>query len=182
MEWLRADWLNTALKVKEERERALITDCNERSGRYGLSLTEEDAAALIVSRNATLKTARRVEFGDGILPKLIDMFCDSQYIQSEEYLETLCALTEVFYQFKNESEDQVTDDELLTFMKEQFEEVCFGSVEYLAETCLERFTRAVRAGFKGHEKSGGRGVYENFQEEMRWDPALYLTALFEKLS
>lgn len=41
-------------------------------------------------------------------------------------------------------QDELTDDELLTFMKQQYEEICFGDLEYLKSTCLERFVRAIR--------------------------------------
>ena len=36
-----------------------------------MSLTEEDAHELVLCRNASLKKYRRVEFGEGILDKLI---------------------------------------------------------------------------------------------------------------
>lgn len=62
-------------------------------------------------------------------------------------------------------------------MREQFEEVCYGSVEYLEETCLERFARAVRAGYRRYVRRQGHGEYERLSEEMRWDKELYLLSL-----
>ena len=47
-------------------------------------------------------------------------------------------LQDIFYSFKNEAMDLLTDDELLTFMKEQFEEICMGDTEYLESTCLSK--------------------------------------------
>ena len=41
--------------------------------------------------------------------------------------------------------DELTDDELLTFMKEQFDTVCFGDTDYLGDTCLEIFSQAAQA-------------------------------------
>ena len=41
-------------------------------------------------------------------------------------------------------EDEITDDELLHLMKEQFELICFGDLEYLESTCLANFSQAVR--------------------------------------
>ena len=64
-------------------------------------------------------------------------------------------------------------------MREQFDNVCFGSVEYLAETCLDRFARAIRAGYRGYEASQGAGEYEQFSEETRWEKELYDAALRE---
>ena len=73
----------------------------------------------------------------------------------------------------------MTDDEVLTFMREQFETVCAGDLDYLEETCLEVFTAAVRAGYRGYTASGGNGEYEQFDEVPRWDKELYLQALRE---
>lgn len=53
-------------------------------------------------------------------------------------------MQEIFYLYKNEMEDGITDDELLHLMKEQFELICFGDLEYLESTCLANFSQAVR--------------------------------------
>lgn len=65
---------------KEKKELSVLMQCNEKTESFGLSLTEEDAHELVLCRNASLKKYRRVEFGEGILDKLIFTFCDSQYI------------------------------------------------------------------------------------------------------
>ena len=43
--------------------------------------------------------------------------------------------------YKNEMQDEISDEELLHFMKEQFETVCFGDLDYLTGTCLPFFLR-----------------------------------------
>lgn len=160
-------------------ELVLLEEINTDTAAFGLTLTQEDAGELIVSRNACLAKYQRVEFGKGILDKLIYTFCDSRYMEQDEYLETLEQLLDVFYGFKQASEDKLTDEELLTFMKEQFETVCYGDVEYLQSTCLERFTKAIRGGYKGYQSSGGQGEYSQFSEEMRWDSDVYMSILKE---
>ncbi|HKM20776.1 MAG TPA: DUF6323 family protein, partial [Lachnospiraceae bacterium] len=40
--------------------------------------------------------------------------------------------------------DEATDDELIDFMKEQFEGECQGSLEHLEDTSLEQFARDIR--------------------------------------
>lgn len=164
---------------QQKKELKRLLSCNEKTESFGLVLTEEEATALMAARHDTLIDQRRVEFGEGILPKIVETFCDSQYLEQEEYADTLAALQEVFYLYKNESEDLLTDDELLEFMKEQFEGVCYGSVEYLEETCLERFSRAIRAGYEGYIENEGRSEYEKFTEEMRWDKEIYQRAVEE---
>ncbi|MDR2043192.1 MAG: DUF6323 family protein [Clostridium sp.] len=164
---------------KQEVELKKLIACNERTGRFGLSLTEEAAQELMVCRNESLKKYRRVEFGEGILDKLIDAFCDSQYIHQEDYVETLEKLQDIFYEYKNESRDRLTDDELLTFMREQFEKICFGDLDYLEGTCLRNFAQALRHGYKGYRTNGGRDEYGQFDEVTRWDSELYFDAAKE---
>lgn len=169
---------------QQRQEMQRVLDCNKTSGKYGLTLTKDDARQLLICRQNTLKEEKRVEFGEGILPKLIEAFCDSQYISQFEYMETLVSLQEIFYLFKNESMDFLDDDELIAFMREQFEGICYGSLEYLSETCMERFTRAIRSGYRGYRQSGGRGEYNNskLSEEMRWDKDLFFEIWNELIS
>ena len=164
---------------KEKKELSVLMQCNEKTESFGLSLTEEDAHELVLCRNASLKKYRRVEFGEGILDKLIFTFCDSQYINQENYREVMEELQDIFYSFKNEAMDLLTDDELLTFMKEQFEEICMGDTEYLESTCLPRFAQAIRAGYRGYRESGGNGEYDNLSQEQRWDGELFMDVIKE---
>ena len=106
-------------------------------------------------------------------------FCDSQFIQSGDYADTLTRLQEIFYLYKNESMDELTDRELLEIMKENFEQICYGDLEYLETTCLERFAQAVRAGYRGYRGSGGENEYSQFDEETRWDKDLYMDVVKE---
>lgn len=137
---------------KDERDfAALIKKSNEYTGQFGLKLSEEDAALLLTERINILKKQERVEFGEGILPKLIFAFCDSPFVYQENYTDTLGRLQEIFYLYKNETLDEIPDDELIEFMKEQFDGPCQGSVDYLEETVLEAYARESRSG---HHESG----------------------------
>ena len=165
---------------RDKEELAAINSRNEIIGRqFGLSLTREETGALLAARQESLKKHQRVEFGRGILDKLMFVFCDSQYISRQDYARTLARLQDIFYACKNEAQDRLTDEELLAFMKDQFETVCFGDMEYLEGTCLARFSAAARAGYRGYEASGGQGEYEALSEEQHWDGELYLEALKE---
>ena len=121
-----------------------VMDMNQKTERFGLSLTQEDAKLLVERKMECLKEQQRVEFGETILSKLIDTFCDSPYISQNDYVDTISGLQEIFYLYKNESLDVLTDDELLEFMKEAFDGKCQGSLEYLEETVLEEFARNIR--------------------------------------
>ena len=128
-------------------------------------------------RKNALQEQKRIEFGEGIVQKIIYEFCDSDYIDQNNYVNTIIRLQEIFYLYKNEMNDEITDDELLHFMKEQFDNVCFGDLEYLEGTCLSIFAQAIRAGYRGFQKTEGRQEYEQFDEVQRWDYELYLETL-----
>lgn len=123
-----------------------ILETNVYTEKFGLSLTKEDVKLLIQERCNTLKEQQRIEFGEGILPKLIFTFCDSLYIEQRNYLETIIRLQEIFYLYKNESMDGLTDDELLEVMKNAFDGECEGALEYLEDTILENLARSIRRG------------------------------------
>ena len=171
--------LDQLMECGRKNELQELFSFNQKTQQFGLSLTAQDAKELIEYRNGSLRKYGRVEFGGSILDKLIFAFCDSHYIDQNNYLETLKRLQDIFYRYKNESQDKLTDDELITFMREQYEGVCMGDEEYLEKTCLERFSRAVRSGYTGYEKSQGKGEYTDVDEEQRWDSELYYSVLKE---
>lgn len=170
------EWMLAA--VKENQMKAL-KETNKDTEQFGLVLTEEDAAILVNERMDALKRQGRVEFGEGILPQLILAFCDSSYLNQDNYRDSLARLQEIFYEFKTESLEQLTDEELLNFMREQFDDICAGDFDYLEGTCLKNFAEAIRAGYQGFIGNDGRGQYERFDNVTRWDKELYLQVLNE---
>ena len=68
-------------------------------------------------------------------------------------------------------------EERKNVLKEQFEKICFGDLDYLERTCLANFAQAVRAGYGGHKGKDGYGGYSKFDEEKRWDYELYVETL-----
>ncbi len=172
----KGNWLELAA---DQAQVGKVMETNQYTQRYGLILKPEDAQIIVAERRNTLREQKRVEFGQGILPQLIYEFCDSGYISQSNYVETMVRLQEIFYLYKNETMDELTDNELVHFMKEQFETVCYGDLEYLEGTCLDIFSQAVRSGYRGYRRTEGRGEYSQFDEVQRWDPELYLEALRE---
>lgn len=171
MEWMMA--------LQEKNQLAKIVEANRVTEKYGLTLTEEEAELVLAQKNNALRVQRRVEFGEGITPRIIYEFYDSDFIEQDNYADTLIRLQEIFYAYKNEMQDEISDDELLHFMREQFDKVCFGDLEYLESTCLAVFAQAIRAGYRGYKLSDGRGEYGDFDEVKRWDHDLYLAALYD---
>lgn len=123
-----------------------IVRCNELTAKYSLTLNETQAVELIETRSYSLKENGRVEFGGGVIAKLIKEFCDSPYISMHNYTETLHELIEIFYYYKNETLDLISDEELLKFMHEAFDGVCQGSLELLSGRELAKIARNLRFG------------------------------------
>ena len=136
------------LKMQALAEIQEISDLNEMSGRFGLAFSERQIRNLVEKRFEALKDTGRIEFGTGILKKLIYAFCDSPYIYPGNYEETIAELQDLFYYFKNETEDRIPDDDLIEFMKDTFDGKAQGSLAFLYGTPLEDFSRSARYGFK----------------------------------
>lgn len=167
------------LALLEQAQIQKVMESNQYTEKFGLVLSDQDAKLLMQERRSTLAEQKRVEFGESILPAIIYEFCDSAYMNQSNYVESLIRLQEIFFQYKNEMLDEISDEELLHFMKEQFETICFGDLDYLEGTCLDIFAQAIRAGYRGYQRTGGRGEYAQFDEVVRWDKGLYLETLRE---
>lgn len=131
---------------RKQIEIANIKKCNEYTNKYGLILSDNQISNLLERRKETLKETGRIEFREGIIDKLIKEFCDSPYINQENYAETLYELIEIFYEYKNETMDLITDDELIEFMKKSFDGICQGDLEYLSGTALYRMRENLLSG------------------------------------
>lgn len=127
-----------------------IIRTNDKSLRYGLTLSPQDALQLVETRNETLLALGRIEVGSATIGKIIEAFCDSAYIQQEEYSSTLQELIEIFFYAKNETLDLLSDDELIELMKDYFEHRCRGSLELLKHREMELLARKVRFGCKDY--------------------------------
>lgn len=134
-----------------------IIQCNDFTTKYGLRLTEQQAIALVETRNQVLKANGRVEFSGGIINKIIQAFYDSPYITKDNYVDTIQELMEIFYYYKNETEDLVSDDDLILFMKDTFNNNCQGSLELLSGRELDKMATNLRYGkdpLDGEEDDG----------------------------
>lgn len=120
---------------------------NDLSRHYGLSLTETDINELTQLHDQALRSTGRLEFGSGILPKLVRAFCKSPWIDPQSYASTLAELQDAFYYFKNECDDRFTDDDLIEFMEKVFNGQAHGSTEVLTTISLEELCRWARNDF-----------------------------------
>lgn len=124
-----------------------VMKCNNLTLKFGLILTEAQALALVETRSFALKGNGRIEFGGGVIDKIINEFCDSPYLSMHNYEETLHELLETFYYYKNETLDLISDDDLIKYMKNAFNGICQGSLELLSGRELYKLAQNLRYGY-----------------------------------
>lgn len=117
-----------------------LTQANQRASQYGLTLTQRQMRVLLQQRQEALLDTGRVEFGVGVLPQLVEAFCDSPYLAPDNYAETLGELQALFYYFKTESRERLSDQEVMDGMKRLFDGMAQGSVDYLSGVPVEALT------------------------------------------
>ena len=144
-----------------------IRKCNDFTVNFNLMLTDTEIQELVEHRKEALDKNGRIEFGGGVMQKIIMEFADSPYLYQDVYFSTLVELQECFYYFKNESLEEITDDELIKIMKYYFDDVCQGSIEYLQNTILENYCRDIRYGLKDYIDSDG--YEDNYVDFLDWD-------------
>ena len=123
-----------------------VVQCNDYTERFGLTLTQAQAIELVETRSFALRDNGRIEFGGGVIDKIIKEFCDSPYLSMHNYTGTLHELIEIFYYYKNETMDLISDDDLIKFMKSSFDGVCQGSLDLLSGRELYRLAKNLRFG------------------------------------
>lgn len=117
---------------------------NAKTARYGITLSREDVQALVVGRADALAEADRVEFGGGVAKELVLAFAGSDFVTQDDFVDTILDLQELFYDFKNESLEQIPDDELIGMMRYLFDEVANGDIGRLSEALYDGLGRHVR--------------------------------------
>ena len=124
------------INQKRQTEIANIKKCNEYTSKYGLTLSDKQISNILERKKDVLKDTGRIELREGIIDKIIKSFCDSPYITKENYETILNELIEIFYRYKNETMDLISDDELIEFMKKSFNGIAQGDLEYLYGTVM----------------------------------------------
>ena len=136
------------INQKNQNEISNIESCNKITSVYGLSLNVKQISNLLEKKQEILKRTGRIEFRESIIKKIIIEFSDSPYITQESYESILHELIEIFYEYKNETMDIVTDDELIKFMKKSFDGICKGNIDYLLGTIMYEMKKEILRGKK----------------------------------
>jgi len=158
--------MDELMVINEKYQLSKVMAMNDRvmgaKGRH-LVLSEEDAQIIIQEKRKVLKELKLVELGESILPRMVYEFFDSGYIPQSEYKDALIRLQELFFTYREELRTYVTDDELLNFMREQFEEGCKGDFDLL-EGRLQDLAQAIRNGYRGYHYSEGKGIWKEVED------------------
>ena len=107
------------INKNKQIEIANIKECNLFTQKYGLILSDTQITSLIEKRKEALKNTGRVELRGGILDKFINAFCDSPYIDQENYASTLYELVDIFYEYKNETQINALIEKAYKEIKEE---------------------------------------------------------------
>lgn len=138
--------LLTLTQLQGQRNEAELESYNRRSAPFGLVLSEQAMERLCRQRGEALRESGRIEFGEPVLGKLIAAFSSSPYLIQSEYEETLTELQTLFYYFKSECRDLLSDDELVEGMRLIYDEAAGGSTAFLSEVDWETMYQAAVSG------------------------------------
>ncbi len=123
-----------------------ILALNTVSQAYGLTLTPEEAKDLSEVRARSLKDNERLEIGLGAMEGVIRRFSRSSFVDKQNYAWVIAEVTDLFYYIKTETDDKVSDNDLLDELFLRFEQRCRGSVDLLISREGELMIRKINAG------------------------------------
>lgn len=95
---------------------------NEESINYGLVLTDDDVRQITKNTKETLRKTGRIETSTDSLEKIIAFLYSSPYTQKDDYVEVISDMEEIFYYFKNQVLDLLSDDEVIEILKNIYDE------------------------------------------------------------
>ncbi|XAM44571.1 hypothetical protein TPDSL_10760 [Terrisporobacter petrolearius] len=117
---------------------------NDESSAYGLILTPQDVEEIIKSRGYSLKNYGRIDLNMDVTKKLINKIYTSQYTDKDDYVEIINDLQDIFYYLKNETLDEISDNEIIDIIVEFYEKTS-GRIENI-QNLSEKFALEYKLG------------------------------------
>ncbi|MBR2474561.1 MAG: hypothetical protein IKB51_05990 [Clostridia bacterium] len=105
-----------------------LSALNKHTEQFGIVLSEKDCTDIAECRSDLLVENERIEVGAGAVKRIIEVFCDSGYVNQQNFRDTVEGLLECFYSIKTETEDKLDDETVLEFIKSVFENEAGGDV------------------------------------------------------
>lgn len=143
--------MNLSLMPADTDTAAALLSLNHSTAAYGLTLTPQQAQSIAVAQREAISSTGRFEFGGGAAARLAAAFCESPYINQVDYETVLRELIWIFYEFKTETGDRISDDVLIDYMRRSFDTKCRGSLELLADDALPLLLRRLNLHRSGLE-------------------------------
>lgn len=136
--------LRGGLSVETEADG--LMELNRETDANGLELNREEALELARTHRRALADCGRVEIGSGTVEKIALALSRSRYLTQENYACAVEEAVEAFYGLKNESEDTISDDELVALLTDGFERYEGKLAAYLNSPELDCLLRTRRYG------------------------------------
>lgn len=122
-----------------------LINMNEITKDKGLVLSQKEIMMLIENKNNTLKDIGRVEIGKSIIDDIVYSFYNSEYIDGDDYFETINELVSIFYMYQDKFSDYLVDEEIVKYMSDCFNEVgC--SLELLSSVSFDELNTRILYG------------------------------------
>lgn len=122
-----------------------LINMNEITKDKNLILSNEEILMLIENKNNTLKDIGRIEVGKSITDDIVYAFYDSEYIDSDNYFETIYEIINIFYMFQDKFSDYLIDTEIIEYLRNNFDELG-GSLELLGSVSFEKLNTKIMYG------------------------------------
>lgn len=137
-----------------------LLELNEKTKAYGLTLTEENVKHVIESRSLTLKSYERIELGINVTKRIVELFSSSPYVRAENYVNIITEIQEIFYYYKNETNEKVSDEALINIINKYFNMECEGSIQLLKGKMEEYAKKTGIEQMNQELLDQGRDIYE----------------------
>ncbi|WP_455544239.1 DUF6323 family protein [Intestinibacter sp.] len=130
----------------QEQSSEKLMKLNDESINYGLVLSEKEVNDIMKNTGETLKKIGRIETSTNALEKVITIVYSSPYTDKENYVENINDMQELFYYFKNQVLDLLSDDEVIEILEKAYDEKCGEIVKI--QGFVEEFATQFKLG--GH--------------------------------
>ena len=147
-----------------EAEAAGLLGTNAETVENGLILAPAQALELAQTHRRALDLCGRIEIGTDTVRKIIGAFRSSNYLWQEDYADVLNEAVEAFYELKNESEDNISDDDLIALLADAFERYKGALSPFLQSRELDHLLRALRYGEEDEVEEPDEDEMEEYDE------------------
>ncbi|MCL1794150.1 MAG: DUF6323 family protein [Oscillospiraceae bacterium] len=173
---IKADPAFSLTKISDDKKFIQkLVDLDAKANNYGLAVTEGIAREIAAYRNQALAENERFELNSDSMARLTSAFLETRYIEQEDFAATIGEIINLFYLIKNETENTISDDDLISIMLDTFQNnPCYGSIENMQSKGLEKILREYKFGdteIWDDKVSTGDGYVRdrNVEEEFDYD-------------